>query len=72
MGRKSKNVSQQCKYYEVDNFFDYLTSVYLLGNQSTYVRLYKEMNKKSRMDFVDFVLSEVEPIHWREMLKLII
>ena len=26
-------------------------------------------NKEARKDFIDFLLSEVEPVYWREILK---
>ena len=32
-------------------------------------RLYHELNKEARKDFIDFLLSEAEPIYWREILK---
>ena len=31
--------------------------------------LYHELNKDTRKDFTDFLLSEVEPTYWREILK---
>ena len=34
---------------------------------------YYEVNnmcKEARKDFIDFLLSEVEPIYWREILKM--
>ena len=52
--RHSRTAAQQCRYYEVDNIFQ---------------RLYKELCKDARKDFMDFLLSEVEPIYWREILK---
>ena len=54
--RRSKTVEQQCRYYEV-------------GNMSVFRGLYHELNKDARKDFIDFLLSEVEPIYWREILK---
>ena len=51
--RSSKTAAQQCRYYEVDNIFE----------------LYRELNKDARRDFTDFLLSEVEPTYWREILK---
>ena len=29
MKRRSKTIAQQCRYYEVDNIFEYMVSVYL-------------------------------------------
>ena len=67
--RNCKTVAQQCKYYEVDNIFVYMVETYINGNFSTFRRLYHELNKDARRDFMDFLLSEVEPTYWREILK---
>ena len=70
--RRNKTVSQQCKYYEVDNIFEYMAETYINGNISSFKELYQELNKDARKDFTDFLLSEVEPIYWREILKMTI
>ena len=67
--RRSKTVEQQCRYYEVGNIFEYMVETYLNGNMSVFRGLYHELNKDARKDFIDFLLSEVEPIYWREILK---
>ena len=67
--RRNKSVSQQCKFYEVDNIFEYMVETYINGNFSSFKELYHELNKDARKDFTDFLLSEVEPIYWREILK---
>ena len=67
--RRSKTAGQQCRYYEVDNIFEYMVETYLNGNISVFRELYRELNKDARKDFTDFLLSEVEPIYWREILK---
>lgn len=70
--RRNKSVSQQCKFYEVDNIFEYMVETYINGNFSIFKELYHELNKDARKDFTDFLLSEVEPIYWREILKMTI
>ena len=70
--RRNKSVSQQCKFYEVDNIFEYMVETYINGNFSSFKELYHELNKDARKDFTDFLLSEVEPIYWRETLKMTI
>ena len=70
--RRNKSVSQQCKYYEVDNIFEYMVETYINGNFSSFKELYHELNKDARKDFTDFLLIEVEPIYWREILKMTI
>ena len=67
--RKSKTAAQQCRFYEVDNIFEYMVETYINGNFSTFREIYKELCKDARKDFIDFLLSEVEPIYWREILK---
>lgn len=67
--RNSKTAEQQCRYYEVDNIFEYMVETYINGNFSSFRRLYHELNKEARKDFTDFLLSEVEPTYWREILK---
>lgn len=67
--RTSKTAAQQCRYYEVDNIFEYMVETYINGYFSTFRELYKELRRDARKDFIDFLLSEVEPIYWREILK---
>ena len=67
--RRNKTVSQQCKYYEVGNIFEYMVETYINSNISSFKELYQELNKDARKDFTDFLLNEVEPIYWREILK---
>ena len=70
--RNSRTAAQQCRYYEVDNFFEYMAETYINGNISVFRELYHELNKDARRNFIDFLLSEVEPTYWREILKLTI
>ena len=67
--RRSKTVEQQCRYHEGDNIFEYMVETYINGNISVFRELYHELNKDARKDFTDFLLSEVEPTYWREILK---
>ena len=67
--RTCKTAAQQCRYYEVDNIFEYMVETYINGNHSTFSELYHELNKDARRDFMDFLLSEVAPTYWREILK---
>ena len=68
MKRRSKTVAQQCRYYEVDNIFEYMVSVYLNGNISTFGELYKELYRKDRKEFILYLFSEVELIHIQEII----
>ena len=68
MKRRSKTIAQQCRYYEVDNIFEYMVSVYLNGNISTFGELYEELYRKDRKEFILYLFSEVEPIHIQEII----
>ena len=67
--RNSRTAAQQCRYYEVDNFFEYMAETHINGNISVFRELYHELNKDARRDFIDFLFGEVEPTYWREILK---
>lgn len=69
MKRYNKTVAQQCRYYEVENIYEYMVKTYLNGNISTLRELYKELCMEARKEFIDYLFNEVEPIHWREILK---
>ena len=68
MKRRSKTIAQQCRYYEVDNIFEYMVSVYLKGNISALGELYKELNRQDRKEFIIYLFSEVNPIHIQEII----
>ena len=67
--RHSKTASQQCRYYEVDNIFEYMVETCINGNLSTYKELYRELDKGARRDFVDFIFNEVSPKYTIELIK---
>ena len=67
--RNSKTAAQQCRYYEVDNIFVYMVETYINGNFETFRRLYHELNKETRQDFVEFLFNEVNPQYLREIIK---
>ena len=68
MKRRSKTIAQQCRYYEVDNIFEYMVSVYLNANISDFAELFKELNRKDRRAFILYLFSEVEPIYIQEII----
>lgn len=67
--RRNKTISQQCRYYEVENIFEYMVSVYLNGNISTFTALFKELKKDARKLFIEYLLWEVNPQYHVEILK---
>lgn len=69
MKRYSKTIAQQCRYYEVENIFEYMVETYINGNFSSFDELYHELDKSAKRLFVDFLFDEVEPKYWREILR---
>ena len=67
--RNSKTVAQQCRYYEVDNIFEYMVEVYINGNFTSFRRLYHELDKKARKDFIAFLILECPPQYHIEILQ---
>ena len=61
--RHSKTPSQQCRYYEVDNIFEYMYETYINGNHSQLKILYKELRREARKEFIAFCFEMVSPQH---------
>ena len=59
--RHSKTAAQQCRYYEVDNIFEYMVETYINGNFTSFRRLYHELDKETRKDFIYFLIVECPP-----------
>lgn len=72
MVRKSKTWEQQTKYYEVDDFFEYLVSVYLNGQFNSFKELLKELKKSERQNFVDYVFEYVQGKDLKEIIKYVV
>lgn len=64
MKRYSKTAAQQCRYYEVENIFEYMVSTYINGNITTFRELYRELNREAKKDFIAHLFNEVIPA-WR-------
>ena len=58
MKRYSKTIAQQCKYYEVEDIFEYMVETYI-----------KELEKDARRLFIEYLLWEVNPQYHVEILK---
>ena len=67
--RNSKTAAQQCRFYEVDNIFEYMVETYINGNISFFRELYHELNKETKKDFIGFLFDEVNPQYRFEMIK---
>ena len=55
--RKGKTFNQQEKYYEVEDFREYLVSVCYNGNFDSFKKLLKELKKSCRVDFIRYLLT---------------
>ena len=67
--RRSKTLEQQARYYEVPDMEIYMYETYLNGNFSDLKRLYKELNRDSRRQFLGYVMTEVWEEDRRRILK---
>lgn len=66
--RYSKSVAQQCKFYEVENIFDYMVSVYINGSINQFRALYKELKPEAKKEFIEYCFDEISPEYWREII----
>lgn len=62
--RHSKTAAQQCRYYEVDNIFEYMVETYINGNFTSFRRLYHELE-----GFIYFLIVECPPRYHIEILQ---
>lgn len=62
--RRNKTAAQQCRYYEVENIYEYMVSVYINGNIEPFKKLYKELCTDARKEFITYLFDEVIPA-WR-------
>lgn len=61
MKRRNKTVAQQCRYYEVENIYEYMVSVYINGNITPFRELYNELMADAKREFISYCFSEVNP-----------
>ena len=57
--RRNKTAAQQCRYYEVENIYEYMVSVYINGNIEPFKKLYKELCTDARKEIIDYLFDEV-------------
>lgn len=70
--RRNKTISQQCRYYEVKNIFEYMAETYINGNHAQFAKMFKELDDAGRTDFVDWMYFEVDPQYHIDMVKRMI
>ena len=69
MQRYGKTTAQQCKYYEVDNIFDYMVETYLNGNISTFQKLYKKLRLEAKREFIRYAFDKVNPRYQKKIIE---
>lgn len=69
MKRYGKTVAQQCRYYEVENIYEYMVSVYINGNITPFRELYKELCDDAKREFIDYCFSEINLQYTNEILR---
>lgn len=67
--RRHKSIAQQCRYYEVDNIFEYMVETYINGNYSAFQELYNELCKDAHKEFISYCFSEVNPQYLQEIIQ---
>lgn len=67
--RRNRSVAQQCRYYEVENIFEYMVSVYINGNITPFRELYKELCTDAKKQFIEYVFEEVNPTYKLEIIR---
>lgn len=66
--RRNKSVAQQCRYYEVENIYEYMVSVYINGNFTDFRELHAELCKDAKRLFIEYIFDEVPPIYHQEII----
>lgn len=66
--RRNKTVAQQCKFYEVENIYEYMVSVYINGNFEPFKELYRELSKDAKRQFVEYIFDEVPRVYHQEII----
>ena len=66
--RRNKTVAQQCRYYEVENIFDYMYSVYINGNITPFKAMYQELDHDSKRLFVRYIFEDIDPRYTQEIV----
>lgn len=67
--RRGKTVAQQCRYYEVENIYEYMVSVYINGNINPFRELYNELCTDAKIMFIDYIFDEVPRVYHQEIIR---
>lgn len=68
MKRYGKTALQQNRYYEVGNIYEYMVENYINGNFTQFDKLYKELCRDAKRDFITYCFSEVHPQLLQEII----
>lgn len=66
--RRNKTVAQQCKFYEVENIYEYMVNVYINGNFESFKELYRELCKDAKRLFIEYIFDEVPRVYHQEII----
>ena len=72
MKRRGKTAQQQARYYEVEDIFEYMVKTYVYGNFSIAVRLYNELCRKDRNNFILYCFDLDDRRLGRELVRYVI
>ncbi|CDN30796.1 hypothetical protein BN938_0691 [Mucinivorans hirudinis] len=67
--RRNKTVAQQCRYYGIENIYDYMVSVYINGNITPFREMYKELCTDAQRLFIDYIFDEVPRVYHQEIIR---
>ncbi|MFR9610187.1 MAG: hypothetical protein SNI87_00355 [Rikenellaceae bacterium] len=71
--RSSKTVSQQCRFYGVENIFDYMVDTYICtGDPLRLIKLYKELRRDARTLFIRYCFEDMNPEYKKEIISAIV
>lgn len=66
--RRGKTVAQQCRFYDVENIYEYMVSVYINGNITPFQELYTELSTDAKRQFVEYIFDEVPRVYHQEII----
>ena len=71
MKRYTKTLAQQNRFYQVDNFFQYIIETYINGYSLTCKVLFNELCKEDRKNFLLYLSSECNKSMIYEIINVI-
>lgn len=56
------------QYYEVENIFEYMVSVYINGNITPFKEMYKQLEPDAQRLFIRYLFNEANPQYTEEII----